>query len=101
MFFIDSSRVSGIFGNLLASEAVEGHPEEGTTHQGAPGASGAPWWVVVSSALLSGTCLPHWMSFGPKKISKKFRRDWTPFGTDILRSKKQAKITTSTLALCQ
>ena len=80
---------------------VESGPEEGTTHQGAPEASGGPWWIVVSSDLPSGTSLAHWMTSGPKKISKKFRRDWTPFGTDILRSKKQAKTATGTLALCQ
>ena len=26
-----------------------GSPEEGTTHQGAPGGLGAPWWVVPTS----------------------------------------------------
>ena len=26
-----------------------GSPEEGTTHQGAPGGPGAPWWVVPTS----------------------------------------------------
>ena len=29
---------------------MEGTPEGTTTHQGTPGASGAPWWVVPSSA---------------------------------------------------
>ena len=65
------------------------------------GPPGAPWWVVVSSAHSLGTSLAHWVSSGPEKISKKFRRDWNPFGTDILRSKKQAKTATGTLALCQ
>ena len=99
--FSDSSRISGIFENLQASEAVDRGPEEGTTHQGTLGDSGAPWWIVVSIAHLSGTSLADWVSSGPKKISKKFRRDWTPFGIDILRSKKQAKTITGTLALCQ
>ena len=27
-----------------------GCPEGGTTHQGAPGGPGAPWWVVPTSA---------------------------------------------------
>ena len=38
---------------------------------------------------------PSWLLLGPtglllvqKQFSKKFRHDWTPFGTDILRSKK-------------
>ena len=52
---------------------------------------GVPWWVVVSSAHSPGTSLAHSVSSGPEKISKKFRRDWTPFGTDILRSKKTSK----------
>jgi len=56
---------------------------------------------VLSTAHLSGSCLAHWVSSGPEKISKKFRRDWTPFGIDFLRSKKQAKTATGTLALCQ
>ena len=29
--------------------APGGSPEEGTTHQGAPGGPGAPWWVVPTS----------------------------------------------------
>ena len=65
------------------------------------GPPGTPMWVVASIAHLSGTSLVHWVSSGLEKISKKFRRDWTPFGTDILRSKKQAKTATGTLALCQ
>ena len=27
-----------------------GSPEEGTTHQGAPGGPGVPWWVVPTSS---------------------------------------------------
>ena len=44
----------------------------GTTHLGAPGPSGVPWWVVPPSGLLSGTYLAHWMSSGPKKSPKSF-----------------------------
>ena len=51
---------------------MEGGPVEGTTHQGAPGAPGAPWWVVASTAHLSGTSLAHWVSSGPKKSPKSF-----------------------------
>ena len=40
----------------------------GTTHQGAPGPPGAPWWV----GLPSGAFLAHWMSSGPKKSTKSF-----------------------------
>ena len=29
--------------------APGGSPEEGTTHQGAPGVPGAPWWVAPTS----------------------------------------------------
>ena len=64
---------------------------EGTTYQGTPG---APWCALVGCALHNP---PLWPFFGPlgvfwsKKISKKFRRDWTPFGTDILQGKKTSK----------
>ena len=70
---------------------MEGVPEAATTHQGVPGASGVPWCLVGRLSLLLVTSLAHWLLFGPKKISKKFRRDWTPFGTDILRSKNKQK----------
>ena len=33
-------------GSRWALVAPRGSPEEGTTHQGAPGGPGAPWWVV-------------------------------------------------------
>ena len=70
--------------------------EVGTTHQGAPGSAGAPWWVVLRSEPLSDTSLAQQVSSGLKKFSKKFCCVWTLFGTDILRSKKQEKTTTST-----
>ena len=50
VFFVNSPRVFWIFGYLLASEAVERGPVEGTTHQGA---SGAPWHTLVGCALHS------------------------------------------------
>ena len=65
-------------------------------HQGALGASGAPWFIVGSTSLLPGASLAPKLSSGPKKISKKFHRDWTPFGTDIPRSKKKQKTATCT-----
>ena len=70
--------------------------EVGTTHQGAPGPPGAPRWVVLPSEPPSGTSLAQLVSSGPEKIHKKFHCVWTPFGTDILRSKKQAKTSTGT-----
>ena len=36
-------------GRSWALVAPGGSPEEGTTHQGAPGGPGAPWWVVPTS----------------------------------------------------
>ena len=36
-------------GRSWALVAPGGSPEEGTTHQGAPGGVGAPWWVVPTS----------------------------------------------------
>ena len=68
----------------------------GTTHQGAHGPPVAPRWVVLPSEPPSGTSLAQQVSFGPEKFSKKFRCVCTPFGTDILQSKKQAKTTTLT-----
>ena len=38
-----------------------------------------------------GASLALKLSSSLKKISKKFRGIWTSFGTDILRSKRQAK----------
>ena len=48
-YFVDSPRVLGFLGYLLSKEAVRGAPEVGTTHQGAPGPPGVPWWVVPPS----------------------------------------------------
>ena len=36
-------------GTLRALAGPVGCPEGGTTHQGAPGGPGAPWWVVPTS----------------------------------------------------
>ena len=36
-------------GRCWALVAPGGSPEEGTTHQGAPGGPGVPWWVVPTS----------------------------------------------------
>ena len=36
-------------GTQRALAAPRGCPEGGTTHQGAPGGPGAPWWVVPTS----------------------------------------------------
>ena len=35
--------------NKLSPGCTWGTLEEGTTHQGAPGGPGAPWWVVPTS----------------------------------------------------
>jgi hypothetical protein len=84
-----------------AKEVPERWAVETTTHQGAPVAPGTPWCLVGGLGSLLVTSLAHWPSSGPKKLSKKFRRDWTLFGTDILRSKKQAKNSNWHLSLCQ
>ena len=42
-----------------------GWPEEDTTRQGAPGPSGAPWWVVLPLEHPPGASSAHWMSSGP------------------------------------
>ena len=39
----------GTEGRSWALVAPGGSPEEGTTHQGAPGGPSAPWWVVPTS----------------------------------------------------
>ena len=35
--------------NMLGPSSTWGSLGEGTTHQGAPGGPGAPWWVVPTS----------------------------------------------------
>ena len=55
-----------------------------TTHQGAPGPPGVPWWVVPTLGRLSGTSLVHLVSSGPEKFHKKFCCVWTPFDMDFL-----------------
>ena len=64
-----------------------------TTHEGAPGASSAPWCLVGPTGLLSCAPLAPWVSSGQKKISKKFHGIWTSFGIDFLRSKKNKQKT--------
>ena len=39
----------GLEGRSWALVAPRGSPEEGTTHQGALGGPGAPWWVMPTS----------------------------------------------------
>ena len=39
--------------------APGGSPEEGTTHQGAPGGPSAPWWVVPTSGTSWTNSLLH------------------------------------------
>ena len=39
----------GLEGTQQGLVAPEGCPEGGTTHQGAPGGPGMPWWVVPTS----------------------------------------------------
>ena len=64
-----------------------------------PGCAWGPRHALVSCAPL-GLPLRYFFSpldvFWSKKIHKKFRCVWTLFGTDILRSKKQAKTTIGT-----
>ena len=68
----------------------------GTTHLGAPGPPGAPWWVVLPSGLPSDTSLAHWMASGPKKSTKSF----TAFGLCLILIfcdvKNKQKTTTGT-----
>ena len=48
-YFIDSLGFWEYWGIYSAKRRSGGAPEVGTTHQGAPGPPGAPWWVVLSS----------------------------------------------------
>jgi hypothetical protein len=52
-----------------AREVPERGPEVGSTHHGAPGGPGAPWWVVLPSEPPSGTFLAQLVSSGPEKIT--------------------------------
>ena len=65
--------------------------EVGTTHLGALGPPGAPWWVVLPSEHPSGTSLSKQVSSGPEKIHKKFRCIWTPFDIDFCDVKTSRK----------
>ena len=42
-----------------------GAPEVGTTHQGAPGPPGVPWWVVPPSGHPPGAARAHYVPSGP------------------------------------
>ena len=44
----------------------------GTTHLGAPGGPGTPWWVVPPSGHPPGAALAHRESSSPKKSPKSF-----------------------------
>ena len=57
--FVHSPRVSGILGYISSKEAVQGPPEVGTAHLGAPGAP-------------PGASPAHWMSSGLKICTKSF-----------------------------
>ena len=46
--FVDSPRVSRIFGYFKGEEAVQKDTKVGTTHLGTPGGPGGPWWVVTT-----------------------------------------------------
>ena len=48
----------------------------GTSHKGAPGPPGVPWWVVLPSEHPSGTSLAQQVSSGLEKSTKSF----TAFG---------------------
>jgi hypothetical protein len=67
-------------GHPLGQGSTTGGPEGGTTHHGTPGPPGASWCLVLTSELLSGTSLAHWMSSGPKKSPKSF----TAFGLHLI-----------------
>ena len=69
--------------HLYVKEGVRGATEVGTTHLGAPGPPGAPWWVVALSGHPRGWAGPL-VVFWSIKIHKKFRGVWTPFDIDFL-----------------
>ena len=59
-----------------------GCPEGGTTHQGVPGAPGAPWWVVPTLVASRTPSLHYKFPNIPKPIGvnldQKFRRRTAP-----------------------
>ena len=57
--FIDSPRVFGFLGYLQSKEVTREAAQVGTTHQGAPGGPGVPWWVVPTSLASRTTSLPY------------------------------------------
>src|SRR3954463_13521961 len=90
---------SSIFGVFIEQRGGPGAPEVGTTHQGAPGPPGSPWWGVVPSEHPPRSSLGPLGVFWAIKISVKFRCIWTPFGIDFLRCKKHGENNNWHLAL--
>ena len=60
----------GSEGRNWALVAPGGSPEEGTTHQGAPGGPGAPWWVVPTSGAPRTASLLYKHSNIPKTLGE-------------------------------
>jgi len=58
--------------NLYQKMGTGGGPRRAQPTRASRRPPGVPWWVVVSTAHLSGTSLAHWVSSGPKKSPKSF-----------------------------
>ena len=68
----------------------------GTTHQGAPGPPGAPWWVVPPSEHHPQVLLWPTVCLLVQKIHKKFHAVWTPSNIDFCDLKNKQKTATGT-----
>ena len=64
-YFVDHPRVLVFLGVFIEQRGGPGAHEVGTTHQGAPGPPGVPWWVVPSSGLPPGATRAQHLPSGP------------------------------------
>ena len=79
--------------DLEASEGGRGPHEGGTKQQG------VPCWLVGPLCGLRSSPEASRYSFGPENFLKKFRGNWTSFGTVNLKSQKHAENSNWHLAL--
>ena len=66
-----------------------GCPEGGTTHQGAPGGPGAPWWVVPTSGAPQTASLLYKYPKNPKTLgeSTKYNSSHCKFQKPLIQSR--------------
>ena len=66
--------------NLYGKDGVREATKVGTTHQGMPGPSGVPWWVVLPSEHPSALLRP----IGFLLVQKKSPKSYAVFGLHLI-----------------